>query len=70
MDDGEILVYAYEWSCDSVHYGTLPLDCMTDWLIMKISPIKKIFSDDAAMKAEFQVFVSANYTKDSLTVTW
>lgn len=70
LDDGEILVYAYEWSCDSIHYGALPLDCLTDWLIMKISPIKKIFSDDAAMKVEFQVFVSANYTKDSLTVTW
>ena len=70
LDDGEILVYAYEWSCDSVHYGALPLDCLTDWLIMKISSIKQIFSDDATMKAELQAFVTANYPKDPLTVKW
>lgn len=70
LDDGEILVYAYEWSCDAVHYGALPLDCLTDWLIMKISAIKQIFCDDATMKVELQAFVSANYSKDSLTVTW
>ncbi len=70
LDDGEILVYAYEWSCDAVHYGALPLDCLTDWLIMKISPIKQIFSDDATMKVELQDFITTNYPKDSLTVKW
>lgn len=70
MDDGEILVYAYEWSCNSVHYGALPLDCLTDWLIMKISQIKQIFTDEAMMKAEFQIFVTTKYKKEALTVVW
>lgn len=70
LDDGEILVYAYEWACDAVHYGALPLDCLTDWLIMKICPIKKIFNDENAMKLEFQSFVESRYQKDTLTVCW
>lgn len=70
LDDGEILVYAYEWSCNSVHYGALPLDCMTDWLIMKISPIKQIFTDEALMKAEFQTFLTVKYKTDALSVIW
>ena len=70
LDDGEILVYAYEWSCDSVHYGALPLDCLTDWLIMKISQINKLFNDELIMRTEFQSFVSAKYPKETLTVIW
>ncbi len=70
LDEGEILVYAYEWSCDSVHYGALPLDCLTDWLIMKVSPITKIFSDDEIMRKEFQDFVTSKYFKESLIVKW
>lgn len=70
LDDGEILVYAYEWACDAVHYGALPLDCLTDWLIMKISPIKKIFTDESLMKSELQSFVTSRYPKDALTVCW
>lgn len=70
LDEGEILVYAYEWSCDSVHYGALPLDCLTDWLIIKISLIKQIFSDYDVMKSELQSFVTAKYSKESLTVIW
>lgn len=70
LDDGEILVYAYEWCCDAVHYGALPLDCITDWLIMKICPIKKIFNDENAMRTEFQLFVTSKYSKEPLTVNW
>lgn len=70
LDDGEILVYAYEWACDAVHYGALPLDCLTDWLIMKICHIKQIFNDENVMKAEFQSYVSSRFPKESLTVQW
>lgn len=67
---GEILVYAYGWSCDSVHYGALPLDCLTDWFIMKVCSIKQIFTDDAKMRTELQTFVTTEYKKDNLTVVW
>lgn len=70
LDAGEILVYAYEWSCDTVHYGALPLDCLTDWFIMKVCPIKQIFTDNAQMRTELQSFVTADYRKDNLTVVW
>lgn len=46
MDDGVIQEYVYEWGCDAVHYGALPLDCLTDWLIMKVGSIKQIFRND------------------------
>lgn len=70
LDDGEILVYAYEWCCNSVHYGSLPLDCLASWLIMKISPIKAIFSNNATMKIDFEAYVTAKYSKEGLTVNW
>ena len=69
-DEGEILVYAYEWCCGAVHYGSLPIDCLTDWMIMTISPIRKIFTDDTQMRADFQTYVSTKYAREGLIVQW
>ena len=66
-DDGEIIYYIYKWSCDSVHYGDLGLDYLTDWIIMKVCGIKGIFSSPATMKTSFEAFVASKY---SLNVEW
>lgn len=66
-DDGEILNYIYTWSCDSVHYGDLGLDYLTDWIIMKVCRIRSIFNSSASLKHLFDSFVMTNY---SLSVEW
>lgn len=66
-DDGEILNYIYTWSCDSVHFGHLGLDYLTDWIIMKVCRIRSIFNSPASIKHLFDSFVMTNY---GLSVEW
>lgn len=66
-DDGEIMEYIYTWCCDSVHYGVLGLDYLTDWIIMKMCRIKSIFVNPSSLKHDFESFVSSKY---NLSVEW
>lgn len=66
-DDGEIIDYIYTWCCNSVHYGDLGLDYLTDWIIMKVCKINTIFTTPASLKTSFESFVNSKY---GLVVEW
>lgn len=70
LDDGEILYYVYKWSCNSVHYGALGIDCLTDWILMKLGRFTSIFTTPSAMQGAFDSYVQSKYDKDGIYVEW
>lgn len=69
VDDALLLVGAYSWCCDAVHYGALEDEYLASWVLDKILRITQIFNDIPKMRCAFEVYVKKN-VKNADHVDW
>lgn len=69
-DAVETIVLAYTWCCNAVHYGSLPYDFVTDWIIMHVIKVRSdLFTDINLMKQKFEAFLVSEL-KTTISVDW
>lgn len=67
IEDARLLVNAYEWCCDAVHYGALIDHSVGDWTYTNIKKINQVFIDTDEMKKDFNAYV---LKEKKCSVTW